>query len=184
MTPAMSLASGVTVPSVADDVRRVDHELATGSQQHRDLPEDRAELAQVDGVVAVIGRVAGERVLRVIRGRHVWRRGQYEVDGLIHEPRQVPGISQDQPPSSARPMSSDLEVFRDELDADRPPSHPLSHRHGGAVAGERVEDEVSRLAGVPDDGLRKGLGEVDVIRRALGSLGYEVCGTQDDRRSH
>jgi hypothetical protein len=59
------------------------------------------------------------------------------------------------------------------------PSHSLRDGHGRAVTGERVENELSRLAGVADDGRCQRLGEVDVVRRALGSLGNDVLSTQD-----
>ena len=120
----------------------------------------------------------------MIRGRHVRRRGQHEIDRLVDEPRQLPGIAMDQPRLTASATSGDVEVLRDELDADRPPSHPLGHRHGRAVAREGVEDELSGLAGVADDGRRQRLGEVDVVRRALRPLGHEVRSPNDERRIH
>ena len=184
MTVAMSLASGVTLPSMATTFATLTTRPATRPKQRGHLAEDRAELAQVDGVVAVIGRVAGERVLRVIRSRHVRRRGQHEIHRLVHQPRQLAGITEDQLRRAAGSTSSDLQVLSEELDADGPPSHSLRDGHGRAVAGERVEDEISRLAGIADDGRRQRLGEVDVVRGALGSLGHEVSGAQQQRLGH
>ena len=75
-------------------------------------------------------------------------------------------------------------MLRNELDPDRSASHPLRHRQRRPVAGEWVEDELSGLAGIADDGRGQRLGEVDVVRGALRPLGHEVRGPQDERRIH
>jgi hypothetical protein len=120
----------------------------------------------------------------MVRARHVRWRGEHEVGPLVHKGTEVPSVAMDQATLVPKPRSCDLDMVRDELDADRAPPEPSGDGERRPVPRERIEHQVAGIGRVEDHRLRERLGEVDVVVRPGRPLPNEIRRAQHQAAIH
>lgn len=122
------------------------------SQQADDLDRDRLELVEVRPVVTIVRSVAGHRILGVSRRGHVGWRRQAEIDRTGDDRRERPRVARYDLRAGTGPLPDQLRAFGQELDRDRVSAHPGGDDRRRAVAGERIEDDVTLARVLAEDG--------------------------------